>query len=638
VNRRPDAPARRAFALTGLFLTTTSATVAALAAVIGWNALAPTPRRQQPEPAAKRAAPLAWKDLGGRSYGMGDVAGAKATVFFFSSSECPIAQKYVGRFIRLSQDYAPKGVRFFLVNSHAADTAAAWKKYAAERKLPFPAVKDEGTALADRLSATVTPEAVVVDPAGVVRYLGRIDDSTDPAKVTRGDVREALDALLAGQPVKVARTRATGCAIFRDAAVAAAPAKAGGKGAKVTFTRDIAPILSANCVTCHRKGDVAPFALDTYAQAKLWAPAIKEYTARRLMPPFKADPAQGGPFHDTRWLTDAQIAQIAAWADSGAPLGDPKATPPAPKLHAAGDWALGAPDMVLKPVRPYRLEAEGKDVYRNFTLPADFEKDTYVKAMDFKPGNRAIVHHIIAYIDITGETSRLKDNQEAEPGWSVGGGGSGIKNDDWGEGWAPGMSPRLLPPGVAVKVPKGAKLVLQVHYHKSGKPEVDHTEVALYIAKEPVTDVLRTVPLGSPLIALQPGLAGQTVKAAAILPYPVKLYQTLPHMHMLGKTMTVTATLPDGTKRPVIAIRDWDFNWQMAYRYVEPIRLPKGTRLDLVATYDNTASNPNQPSNPPKLVTFGEQTTDEMCFAFLGLVRDRAAEAAAPAQTTQVGR
>ena len=196
------------------------------------------------------------------------------------------------------------------------------------------------------------------------------------------------------------------------------------------------------------------------------------------------------------------------------------------------------------------------------------------------------------------------------------------------------MSPRLLPPGVAVKVPKGAKLVLQVHYHKSGKPEVDHTEVALYIAKEPVTDVLRTVPLGSPLIALQPGLAGQTVKAAAILPYPVKLYQTLPHMHMLGKTMTVTATLPDGTKRPVIAIRDWDFNWQMAYRYVEPIRLPKGTRLDLVATYDNTASNPNQPSNPPKLVTFGEQTTDEMCFAFLGLVRDRAAEAAAaPAQT-----
>jgi AhpC/TSA family./Copper type II ascorbate-dependent monooxygenase, C-terminal domain. len=629
VDRRSPSLTRRCRAFV-LFTVPFALTTTLLLAALGVNAALPAATSRQKSAAsagdAAPTAPITWQDVSGRRYGAADIAAAKATVFFFSSTECPIAQKYVGRFRAFEREFAPKGVRFFLVNSGPGGSAAAWKKYAAERKIPFPAVRDNGTALADRLNATMTPEAVIVDAAGEIRYIGRIDDSPDAARVSRSEAREALEAVLTGRPVKVTRARALGCAIFRESVETATRPKV---AAKVTYTRDIAPILNDNCVVCHRAGDVAPFTLDTYAQAKVWASAIKEYTARRLMPPFKADPAEGGPFHDTRWLTDAQIAKIAAWADSGAPQGDKKDLPPPPKLHAAGDWPLGRPDMVLKPVRPFHLEAEGEDVYRNFTLPVDFEKDTYVKVMDFRPGNRAIVHHIIAYIDPTGETAQARDNKEAEPGWSVSGGGSGIKNDEWGEGWAPGMSPRLLPPGVAVKIPKGAKLVMQVHYHKSGKPEVDQSEVALYLAKEPIREVLRTFPLGNPIFALKPGVAGQEVKAAMVLPYPVKLYQTLPHMHMLGKTMRVTATLPDGTKRPLISIRDWDFNWQMAYRYVEPIRLPKGTRLDLVATYDNTASNPNQPSNPPKLVTFGEQTTDEMCFAFLGLTRDTEAEAAA---------
>lgn len=576
--------------------------------------------------AAPSVAGVSFKDLAGKSYGTPELSRAKATVFVFTSTECPIAGKYTPRLVELAKDYAGKGVSFFLVNSNGGDSRDKFAKWVKERKFPFPAVKDEGTVLADKLGATTTPQAFVVDPAGSIAYIGRIDDNAEREKVTRQDLREALDDVLAGKPVRRSRTRAVGCGIFRDSAAPKVAATA-----KVTYARDIAPILNQNCVTCHRAGDVGPFALENYQQARTWASSIKEYTSRRLMPPWKAVPGHGD-FADSRWLSDKELATLAAWSDAGAPMGNPKELPPPPKLPAAGEWAMGKPDQVLSPVRAYHLEAEGKDVYRNFTLPADFNEDRYVSAFDFKPGNRAIVHHIIAYIDVTGESAKARDNKESEPGWSVSGGGSGIKNDDWGDGWAPGMNPRRLPPGVAVKIPKGAKLVLQVHYHKTGKPEEDRSELALYYAKEPVKKVLQTAVVGNPMFALKPNVAGQEVKGAIVLPFAASVYQLLPHMHMLGKGMDVTATLPDGTTRDLIRIRNWEFNWQMKYAYKEPVLLPKGTRINLVARYDNTASNPNQPSNPPQLVRFGEQTTDEMCFCFIGFTRESDAGAPAPAR------
>jgi peroxiredoxin/mono/diheme cytochrome c family protein len=603
------------------FRTISLLTVTALTLTVSGLAIGAKPQPQEPkEPitavAVKRAAPIAWADLTGKAYSETDFAKQKATVFIFTSTQCPIAGKYGSRLNTIGKEYAAKGVAFFLVNANGTDTPAAFTKWAKERGLNFPLVKDKGTALADRLDASATPSCVVVDANGITQYLGRIDDSPEPQKVSRRDLDLALDDVLAGRSVKVARTRPFGCSIFRDTAPVSAA-----KASSVTYAKDIAPILEENCVTCHRTGDVGPFPLDSYEQAKIWSAAIKDYTARRIMPPWKATPGHGD-FHDARWLTDAQLERIATWADGGATKGDLKQLPPKPVRHAAGGWALGKPDMVLKAVRPYRLEAEGKDVYRNFTMPMEFTEDTYISAFDFKPSNRAIVHHVIAYIDKTGATCAARDNKETEPGWSVSGGGSGIKDDDWGDGWAPGMTPRPLAPGIAVKVPKGAKLVLQVHYHKTGKPEVDQTELAIYKAKGSVKEVLQTFAIGNPFFALKPGVAGQEVKSSFVLPYNVTLRQILPHMHMLGTSMKVTATLPDGTVKPLIWIQNWDFNWQYNYRYKEPLALPKGTRLNLVATYDNTASNPNQPSHPPQLVRFGEQTTDEMCFAFLGVTID----------------
>ncbi|MDX1932514.1 MAG: redoxin domain-containing protein [Capsulimonadales bacterium] len=568
----------------------------------------------KPAPSGETA--FNWKDLANRSYSTSDIVPGKADVFLFTSMECPIAVKYMPRLLRMNAAYAPKGIRFFLVNANPADDAKSFARWSRERKATLPLVKDDKTALADRLGITMTPEAAVVAPDGTVVYRGRIDDNVEEAKVSRRDLANALDDVLAGRPVKVTRVLPFGCAIFRDR-----PAGKVAVRSPYTWAKDISPILERNCVTCHRKGDVAPFPLDTYGQAKVWAAAIKQYTTRRIMPPWKAQPGHG-EFLDTRYLTDAELRKIAVWADGGAPQGALTDRPPAPKRYAVGDWPLGKPDVVVQPVRPFHLEAEGADVYRNFTLPVDFEQDRYISAFDFKPGNRTIVHHMIAYIDKDGSTAKEMDNRETEPGWSVSGGGSGIRNEDWGDGWAPGMNPRRFTPGLAVRVPKGAKLVLQVHYHKTGKPEQDQSQLALYWAEPPVRQVLHTFPIGNAEFVLKPDVADQVVNADLTLPWNVTLHQILPHMHMLGTEMRVRAILPDGTERKLIHIKDWDFNWQMNYRYREPVRLPKGTRLLLTAKYDNTTRNPRQPSNPPREVRFGEQTNDEMCFAFLGFTID----------------
>jgi thiol-disulfide isomerase/thioredoxin len=569
-----------------------------------------------PEKVPAKAAAIAWRDVNGRSYGPEDVSKSKATVFFFTSTQCPISNIYAPRMNELAKEFGPKGVKFFAVNANREDALAKVQADAKQKGYAFPAVKDNGTALADRLGARVTPETIILDPAGNVRYRGRIDDNKDRTKVIRQDAREALVAVLNGKEVAFPRTLAAGCAIFREPLKPAA----GVKTAAVTFTRDVAPIFNKSCVSCHRDGEVAPFSLQTYAQARTWASQVKDYTARKLMPPWKAVPGHGD-FHDARILTDNEIATIARWADAGAPQGNPKDLPPAPQFPSPDEWSLGKPDVVLQPSRVYHLEAEGEDVYRNFVMPIDFEKDTYLSAMEFKPGNRAVVHHMVAYIDKKAASVKM-DGKEKEPGYSSGGIGIGVLDAEWGEVWVPGRTPRLLPDGVVIKIPKGSKLVVQVHYHKNGAPQTDLSKTALYYAKGKVEKPVITVPVANAWFVLKPGETRQEVKGSLTIPADITLRTIFPHMHLLGKEMKVTATLPDGTKMPLIYVNDWDFNWQETYEYKQPLKLPKGTKIDMVAVYDNSESNPHQLLNPPREIRFGEGTTDEMCFAFLGFTFD----------------
>jgi mono/diheme cytochrome c family protein len=561
-------------------------------------------------------APGRWKDIDGHDYNVAQIARNKATVFIFASTECPISNLYMPRLSEMARAYKDRGVHFLLIDSNQEDSADALRRYARERKLPFPVIKDTRTTLADWLSASTTPEAVILDIHGDICYRGRIDDNQDRDKVIHQDVREALDALLSGKPAPHSRTIAFGCKIFRDIAIAHPHADAAG----ATYAHDIAPILYKNCVVCHRAGETAPFALETYQQARTWAAAIKDYTAHRIMPPWKAVPGYGD-FHDARTLTDAEIASIAHWVESGAPQGDVEDLPPAPTFADPKEWALGKPDMVVQPVRPYHLAAEGKDVYRNFVLPVDFTEDRYVSAMEFKPGNRAVVHHIVLYIDPTGKSTDL-DGKEEEPGYTVPGTGVGVFGVEWGEVWVPGRTPRFLPSGVAIKIPKGAKLVMQVHYHKNGAVQADSSQAALYFAKGRVDQLLYTAPVVKADLSLKPGNSRQEIATSITIPSGMHLRTIFPHMHLLGREMRVTATLPDGTKQPLIYVNDWDFNWQETYLYKEPVALSKGTKLTFTAVYDNSENNPRQTNHPPVEVHWGEQTTDEMFVCVLGYTVD----------------
>jgi hypothetical protein len=388
-------------------------------------------------------------------------------------------------------------------------------------------------------------------------------------------------------------------------------AAASALAATPTYNHDIAPLLYKNCAECHRPGQVAPFSLLTYDDAKKRAALIAAVTRNRYMPPWKAEPGYGH-FQDERRLTDAEIASIAAWAKAGAPEGDPK-DKPAPPQFASG-WLAGKPDAVFAPAKPFNVPADGRDVFQCFVVPLNFESERYVKTVEFHPGNPLVVHHALFFLDMTGEARRLA-SQSPDSSYPCFGGPRIIPAGGPG-GWAPGATPEPLPAGMAHVVEKGADLVIQIHYHPDGKPETDRSEIGLTFTDQS-TKGLTNFTLGHRRIDLPPGEAHVEVKDSAVIPQDVELIGITPHAHLLCKEMKVDAHLPDGSTKPLIWIKDWDFNWQGQYRYAELVKLPKGTRVEMRYIYDNSDANPHNPSQPPKRVHFGEQTTDEMGFAFL---------------------
>jgi peroxiredoxin len=555
--------------------------------------------------------PVTFRDVTGRSYSLADLRDRKAVAFVFLSTECPVSNSYGPRLQEIDKDYTPRGVAFFGVNSNWHESLTAVIQKAKALGIPFPMVKDAGGSLARRFGATVTPEAILLDGSGLMRYRGRIDDQRDPAEVRSRDLRAALDSVLAGQKVARAETVPFGCALQTAARVAIAHPQ-------VTFSRDVAPILEEKCQSCHRPGEIGPFSLLTYQDASAWAGLIKDYTQRRAMPPWK--PVNGfGEFQNPLRLTDAQIRTIAEWTDEGTPQGDPKDMP-APRSFTEG-WMLGKPDMVLDAGEPYQVAADGKDVYRNFVLPYVPDHDLWVKAVEVRPDQRAVVHHVILYGDPQGKSVAL-DAADPGPGYTSSGGGPGFWPAEFLGGWAPGNIPGVAPPGIALKIPAHAHLVLQVHYHKNGQARWDRTRVGLHFAREPIEKQARVLPVLNTGLAIPPGAERCEVTAIAHVPMDVTARAIIPHMHLLGREIKVTATLPNGLVKPLVWIRNWDFNWQETYAFKEPVKLPRGTQITVVAYYDNSTKNPNNPNNPPKLVRWGEETTDEMCVAFLGVTVD----------------
>ncbi|MBL8840835.1 MAG: tetratricopeptide repeat protein [Planctomycetes bacterium] len=375
----------------------------------------------------------------------------------------------------------------------------------------------------------------------------------------------------------------------------------------VTWAGHVAALLDRHCVLCHRPGQSAPFSLQEYADARAHARQIVEVTQSGFMPPWLPDPGLG--YAHERRLTADELALLSRWAAADAPEGDP-ALRPAPPVFAAG-WHLGEPDLVLTVDPPYLLPADGSDVFRNLVVPVPFPEARYVCAVELRPGNPKVVHHAVLFVD---RNRHCRVTDAADPGVGFGGMDLGEAQSPDGHfvGWTPGRLPLERNEARAWELPAGADLLLQLHLLPSGKPEPVAPQIGLYFSKAPPTERPFLLRIGSKTMEIAAGEASYVVEDRYALPIDVAVLGVYPHAHYLARQMSSEAALPDGTVRRLLAIRDWDFNWQDEYRFAAPIELPAGSEVAMRYVYDNSAGNPRNPSRPPVRVTFGARSSDEM--------------------------
>jgi mono/diheme cytochrome c family protein len=390
----------------------------------------------------------------------------------------------------------------------------------------------------------------------------------------------------------------------------------------VTFNKDIAPIVFRNCAGCHRAGEVAPFPLLSFSDAQRRAKQMQVVTNDRLMPPWKGVEGHGR-FVGERRLSSDEIDLISRWVEQGAREGDASDLPAAPSF--AEGWKLGEPDIVLTMDQPYEVPADGPDVYRNFVLSLSVPPGKYIKAAEYRPSNRRVVHHAALAVDSTGK-ARREDEADPLPGSRGSLTLPGQLFPGSMSAWTPGRDPLPLPDGLSMPWKPGADLILQLHLHPSGKPEQEQSRIGFYLTDQPPQRSMVDVVLIDRKIDIPPGERAYRTKDEFTIPIGMEAFGVFPHMHMIGKDMKITAHPPAGDPFSLLWINDWDFNWQNFYQYEPPVKLTAGTRIVMEAVHDNSAENFRNPSNPPQRVTWGEQTTNEMSAAILQLVPVNASE------------
>jgi Tfp pilus assembly protein PilF len=385
----------------------------------------------------------------------------------------------------------------------------------------------------------------------------------------------------------------------------------------LTFNKDIAPIVFERCASCHRPGQSAPFSLLSYEDVKKRAKQIAEVTASRYMPPWLPEPGFG-EFANDRRLTADQLDRIQQWIAEGAIEGVTSDLPRLPRWPEG--WQVGKPDLILTMPQPYTLAAEGKDVYRNFVIPVPLSTAHYVRAVEFQPGNSKIVHHAFIKVDRTRQSRRL-DGKDGAPGFA---GMNVPESVQMPEGhflaWQPGKLPAAEPDGLAWTLEKDADVVLQMHLRPTGRPETIQSSVGIYFTDRVPTNTCFKFALTSLTFDIPPGATNYVVTDDFVLPVDAQMLAVLPHAHYLAKEMQGFATLPDGTKKWLILIKEWDFNWQGDYRYATSVFLPRGTTLSMRYTYDNSTNNTRNLNQAPKQIRYGPQSADEMAELWFQLL------------------
>jgi hypothetical protein len=483
-------------------------------------------------------------------------------------------------------------VAFFAVASRR-DSAADITRYTKAHHPPFPVLRDVGGVAASHFGAARSPEAFVIDGAGRVRYRGRIDDQHTPSSrrpaPTRQELRDAIEAVLAGKEVRVSVTDAPGCPLPVEEALRAQ--------SNVTYCHDVAPILQRRCQTCHRPGQSGPFSLLTYRSARSWAGAIREVIQERRMPPWGADPRYG-KFANDPSLTAAEKATLISWIDGACPEGDPKDMPP-PRRFPAG-WEIGEPDLVVEMPKEFTVPARGTVEYQYIRVDPGFREDRWVTAAEIRAGNPAVVHHVNIFLQ--------------PPGYND-------PHDVFEQGplgsfcltmMAQGTPPMVLGAGRAKHIPAGWRIVFVVHYQAVGSVQKDRTRLGLRFAapgevhQEVATRLINTTELHIP-----PRAADHRVVRETEVHHDVLLLSLFPHLHLRGKSFRYEVVHPDGREEVILDVPRFDFAWQHRYELAEPMRVKAGSVIRCTAVYDNSADNPANP-NPDVEVRAGPQSWDEM--------------------------
>ena len=387
-----------------------------------------------------------------------------------------------------------------------------------------------------------------------------------------------------------------------------------------TFSKDVAPLLNKNCVTCHRPGEIAPMSLLTYEQVRPWAKSIREKVVSGQMPPWHA--AEGrGTFANDRRLTDAEKKTFVAWVDAGAPQGDSKDLPSVPQFTEG--WEIGKPDLILSMEKAYDVPASGTIAYQNFTIPTNFTEDRWIQAIELRPGNRKVVHHILAFVrhpDKPAEppafttvlpkmppraaprdSNATQQGQNRRPGTLI-------------ATTAPGTNALIFEPGSALKIPAGASIQFQMHYTANGKAATDQSSIGFIFAKGTPEREIRTASFYNPLLKLPAGVADQAIDSAIEFTEDTRITALFPHTHLRGKSWEYRLIKPDGSSQVVLSVPNYDFNWQTYYVYTTPLIAPKGSRLEATAHFDNSVNNKWNP-DPKVDVRWGEQTWEEMQYS-----------------------
>ncbi|WP_372786436.1 redoxin family protein [Phenylobacterium sp.] len=561
------------------------ALLASTAAIMGFSSDTTASRAQTPSAAATAATGVdnfMLVDANMEAHELYRLADAKAVVIVTQANGDAVMRGLAPKLKALKAAYGQKGVEFMMLNSNLKDSREAIQAEAAKAGYDTPILMDANQLVGESLGVSRSAEVFVVDPKSwKVAYRGALAGEA---------TAKALDALTAGQPVNVAAAAPShGAAIaFPERGVS-----------KVSYAKDIAPILEAKCVACHQEGGIGPFAMTNYAMVKGFAPMIREVVRTDRMPPYHADP-HIGKFSDDQRLSPEQVKTLVHWIEAGAPRGE-GADPLGAVKHVALEWPLGKPDVIIN-VPAYTIPASGVVDYQRPAVASPMTEGKWVRAATIKPGSRQGVHHLL-----TGWMAEMPaDGRSSETKWAA----------SLGAGYAVGAESNIMPADTGTYLPPGGAIGFQAHYTPFGKEVVDKSQIALYFYDKPPELIMHSVVVIDNTIVIPPGEARHQEVAYVEFPHDALLYSAFPHAHYRAYSSDLWIRYPDGKEKLLLSLPRYDFNWQRSYTFAEPIKVPAGSKLIAHYVYDNSKRNPSNP-DPKIQVTWGEQSFQEMLFTSL---------------------